>query len=111
MALQPIDLSTVYSQMDKVAKYNASQTQTAQIAHQMGQERLTQVELQKSQSVNEAAKNKADSAKIKDGDGGQQAYGGSSGKKQRQEEDQSSEEKKTVQITDPRLGQHIDITR
>ncbi len=110
MALQPIDLSTVYSQMDKVAKYNASQAQNTQIVSELSQERFSQENLQKAHTVSEAAKNEADSPKIKnDAHGSSQnaPYGNSRRKSQKEEENS----KKVVQITDPRLGQHIDITR
>ena len=111
MAIQPIDLSTMYSQMDKVAKYNASQTQNAQIASQISNDMKAQAELQKSQAVQEAAKNQPDSGKIQEGEGGgSSAYSGG-GKRKKPQEEENPPAKKLIKLSDPDLGHIIDITR
>ena len=109
MGLQPIDLSTIYSQMDKVAKYAASQNQVSQLASQQRQEKASFDQLEKSKTVQEAKEQSSTSGIKKDG-----SQGGSSGaaagrqdKKNTQDEDEL--ESAPGEFTDPRLGQHIDI--
>ena len=111
MAIRPIDLSTVYSQMDKVAKYSASQDQNAQLANSVNSSRLAQTETEKARQVQQTAANKVESEKVKPD--GKQAQQRESEKKQHKEntEEEEEEEKKQKEIKDPLLGQHIDITR
>lgn len=111
MAIQPIDLSTMYSQIDKVAQLNASQTHAAHIANKEGIEKATQESLQKSKMVQET-QNDATSTKIGQDGGGASASGGGSKKsaKKNGEDNDEGEVKKQWEISDPRLGRHIDIT-
>ena len=62
MAIHPIDLSTVYSQMDKVAKYSASQNQQAQAASQVSNTQAANEQFQKTQGVQQAAQQDTDTA-------------------------------------------------
>ncbi len=110
MSIHPIDLSTVYSQMDKVAKYNASQNQALQAFNQNFIEKSAQAQLEKSKTVQEAAQNESSSTKIKkDGSG---AGGGASGQGSRKKDGEGESESQSSsgpEFTDPRLGLHIDI--
>ena len=108
MGLQPIDLSTIYTQMDKVAKYAASQNQVSQLAAQQRQEKLSSEELQKSKTVKET-KEKSSAAGIKkDGSGNNSSYAFSKGEKNK-DDSQEDESYTQMEFTDPKLGQHIDI--
>jgi len=108
MAIHPIDLSTVYSQMDKVAKYSASQNQNTELAGMVNMNKAVQDDMKKAQSVQETAKNsEADSAKIKDENSSDSE--GSSPKK-KNNESQEEEKPRMVEIQDPGLGNIIDIT-
>jgi hypothetical protein len=108
MAIQPIDLSTMYSQMDKVAKYNASQDQNAQLANSVSIGKTVQTNLEKAQQVKQAATNELEAMNV-NADGKQSEQNTGSKKKKKEEEVQP--EKKQQEIKDPLLGQHIDITR
>lgn len=115
VALQPIDLSTIYSQMDKVGQFNASQTQGAAMANRSRLEKTAQEDTQKANTVQQASKDK-DSNKIKadvsqGGGAGQTLLGEDQNKKG--QPSQSEEElpvRKIYEFKDPNAGQHIDIT-
>ncbi|MBP5443086.1 MAG: hypothetical protein J6W60_10140 [Treponema sp.] len=110
MAIQPIDLSTMYSQMDNVAKFSASQNQLAQVVNQVAADRVAQDTSEKAKTVQEVAKEDSEAGTIN-----KDARNGSSNE-QRQAKDrknkdsQEEEAPKQYEFTDPRLGRHIDIT-
>ncbi|MBR6296078.1 MAG: hypothetical protein IKR40_06340 [Treponema sp.] len=113
MAIQPIDLSVIYSQMDNVAKFNASQNQQAQAANQSMINKTAQDRLESSKTV-KATENSTDTNTIKN-DLRQGSSGGGAlvqGKKKKSGEDSEDENQESSQyvISDPSLGQHIDIT-
>jgi len=111
MAIQPIDLSTMYSQMDNVAKFSASQNQLAQVVNQMGADRVAQDTSQKAKTVQEVAKEDSEAGTInkdaRNGSSGEQMQGKGKRNKDGQEEETPP---KQYEFTDPRLGRHIDIT-
>ncbi len=115
MAIQPVDLSTVYSQMDKMGQLNASQTQAMQFSNRQYLDRAAEVQTEKSQSVQETAKDK-DSSTIQ----ADVSQGGGSGqdmvqaekktnRKNTEKDDSSSDKPKLYEIKDPRLGNRLDI--
>ncbi|MBQ1832359.1 MAG: hypothetical protein II114_01115 [Treponema sp.] len=113
MAIHPIDLSTVYSQIDNIAKFNASQNQMAQVANQQGINKAARDNLEKSQAVKETPKENGNAATVKqDGRQGASSQGGLLSGKKDGDGDEHEEENVPVQveISDPRLGRHIDIT-
>ena len=113
MAIHPIDLSTVYTQIDNVAKFNASQNQLAQVANQQGIDKASKDNLVKSQAVKEAPEDRPDTATVKqDGRHGASSDGGNLSEKKERNPDteEENESPKQFEISDPRLGQHIDIT-
>ena len=110
MAIQPIDLSVVYSQMDNVAKFNASQNHSVQFANQHGRDRTAAENLEKSKTVQNASQKEVDSNTVKNdleqnGSAGQGMYSGN--KKKREEE---IEVPLQEECADPMLGNFIDIT-
>ncbi|MBO5607348.1 MAG: hypothetical protein J5930_05570 [Treponema sp.] len=110
MAIQPIDLSVMYSQMDNVAKFSASQNQAAYAANQSGMEKAAQEILEKSKAVQEAAKDNPQANTVRQ-DGRQGAGSDPQGSSKRRDSEEETENPSgQVEITDPRLGQHIDIT-
>ena len=109
MAIQPIDLSVMYSQMDKVAKYNASSSQGAALASSVNMSKKIQEENEQKQQVQKLSNEDVAANKINP-----------NGKNNNQEEEKSKKEKKdqaeeqeikSIEIKDPLIGQHIDITR
>ncbi|MDR2618442.1 MAG: hypothetical protein LBC62_06190 [Treponema sp.] len=112
MAIQPIDLQTLFTQMDKVGKNQAAQREGLQI-----QQALQQIESQRKaeeqvRSVNEAQDMGEEAEKLKD-KGPRRHYEGREKSGERSaEDDADSEEEKTDPglIRDPRLGRNIDIS-
>lgn len=110
MALQPIDLQTMYSQMANVAQRVASEGQGAALSQSIQAQTLANQNLQQSQTVQKAAANETQTGKIKaDANGSNGAEQGE--KKKKEDKQEVPEEKKAYEITDPALGVHINITR
>ena len=108
MAIQPIDLQALFTQLDKVAK-----NQTFLRDGQQIQESLQQLQVQRKleenvQSVNETQDMGEGAEKIRDdGRGGANTK---QGKGQNEEEPPAAEEEKPDYIRDPALGRNIDIS-
>lgn len=108
MALQPIDLQTMYSQMANVAQRVSGETQGAALAQSMQQQGIINQNLRQSQTVQRAAENKAETGKIKqDGSGNSETPG--QGKKKQTQTDEQESEKKEYEIRDPLLGQRVNL--
>ena len=109
MAIAPIDLQAIFSQVDKVGKTQAAQKDGAAL-HQA----LQGVQIQRKteeliQQVNETQDTGEGSEKINDRTAKQK----NDSKKERKEGDKSDEneeEKKTEFIRDPSLGNKIDVS-
>ena len=112
MAIQPIDLQTLFSQMDKVAKLQAAQREGLALHQTIQGEQIQRKTEAHIQSVNEAQNTGDDGTdKIKD-------RPSSRGEKESDEEDKEETLEETSEqdddrnpiISDPRLGNNIDIT-
>ncbi len=111
MAIQPIDLSTMYSQMDNVAKFTASQNQLAQVGNQIGADRLAQDASEKAKTVQEVAKEDSEAGTInKDARNGTSGGQGQTKEKKNKSDQEDAEKPKQYEFSDPLLGRHIDIT-
>ena len=106
MAIQPIDLQTLYTQMDKVSKNVVHQQQQAQLQGAMQLDGLVKKDIQKSTTVEQMEKQESMSS-VKDGHNSNDEKNNSS-KKQKSEEVQ--EEIVLEVIRDPALGKTIDIS-
>ena len=111
MAIQPIDLQTLFTQMDKVGKTQAVLREGQQI-----QESLHQIHSQKKleenvQSVNEAQDMGEEAEKVKDEKkrSSYENHGGAN-EEQEEEDDSNKEHEKSGLIRDPALGRNIDIS-
>ena len=110
MGIQPIDLSVVYSQMDNVSKFNASQNQLVQAANQQGRDKVASENLEKSKTVQNAARDEAQSGNVKNSLEGGSSFGYAGGKRKKREgEDDDEETDAPDEISEPELGQLIDI--
>lgn len=117
MAIQPIDLSTVYSQMDKMGQFNASQVQNAHMASRAHLEKAAQQDSEKAKTVQESSKNKESNsikADVNQGGGAGQTLLEGDSEPSKEKDDTPAEEipqpaKKLYEIRDPNLGQHIDL--
>jgi len=111
MAIQPIDLQALFSQLGNVGK-----TQAAIREGQQMQASLQQAQAQKKleeevRSVNEAQEMSKDAGTIKEQTGSSsQANQGGAGKKQQKEAPPPDDEKNSALIRNPALGRNIDIS-
>ena len=111
MAIQPIDLQALFTQLDKVGKSQAMQKEGHQI-----QEALQQVQSQRKleqnvQSVNEAQNMGEEAETIKDENRrGTHTYQGRTTGKQDEEDDPAPVDEKRDLIRDPALGRNLDIS-
>ena len=113
MSLQPVDMSTIYTQMDKVGKYNASQDSNLKLAQNMQEISKSQENTQQAKSIGKIDQNQSETAKLREDGNNSTGYDSNSGqtKQQNQQQDDEQNQKRVNVITDPLLGKHIDITR
>ena len=115
MGIQPIDLSTIYSQMDKMGQFKASEVQSANMAMREHLERTAQQQTQNAQIVTETKGNE-NSAKIKAdvSQGGGAGQGLLQGERRQGKEAQKTPAdeatRSSYEIKDPKLGRRIDVT-
>ena len=108
MAIQPIDLSTVYSQMDNVSKMNGAQLQAAQQVSREHVEKLQKDEFQAKGDVHSIESRKNEDNRIKNeskGNSGEEET--ESKKKSDGEEDQPKPS--VSEVKDPRVGRFVDL--
>jgi len=106
MAIAPIDLQTLFTQLDKVGRAQAAQKE-GQALHQA----IQGVQIQKRteehiQQINEAQNTGEGAEKV--GDRGQRQNGG--GKNEKNKKDAQEEESQVSILRDPSLGNTIDIS-
>jgi len=110
MAIAPIDLQAIFSQVDKVGKSQAAQRE-GQTLHQA----IVGVQLQRKteehiQQVNEAQNTGEGAEKVKDRDAERKQKRNSGGRGDESNEDENTEEKQFSVLHDPYLGRKIDIS-
>lgn len=113
MSLQPVDMSTIYTQMDKVGKYNASQDSNLKLAQNIQEISKIQENTQQAKAIGKIDQNQSETAKLREDGNNSTGYDSNSGqtKQQNQQQDDEQNQKRVNVITDPLLGKHIDITR
>ena len=108
MAIQPIDLQTLFTQVDKVARQQSAQREGHAIQQALQGVQLQRRTEEQIQAVNETQNTGEDGAeKVKDR--GAQAHEGGDGKKKELEEE-GQEEAQLEVFRDPLLGRNIDIS-
>ena len=110
MAIQPIDLQALFSQLDKVGKNQAVIREGHQIQEGLQQAHIQRKIEENVQSVNETQDMGEEAGKIKDDKGrGTYAGQGGAGRGNEEEEEQQENEEQGL-IRDPALGRNIDIS-
>ncbi len=107
MAIQPIDLQTMYSSLEKVSKMTGQKQQGIQLQSAIQQDELTKRIHEQSTTVEKAEMDDDGIAHVKDrksNDNENQSF------EEREEHKEELNEEKIEIITDPSLGQHIDIS-
>jgi hypothetical protein len=108
MAIQPIDLQTLFTQLDKVGKEQAANKDGAALQQALHGAQTQRKNEERIQSVNEAQDMGFGLKGVQDRSANKH-QGDSSGK--REETEQSEREKDGVEIIrDPALGKHIDVS-
>ncbi|MDR1655065.1 MAG: hypothetical protein LBR96_03625 [Treponema sp.] len=113
MAIQPIDLQTLFTQVDKVGKAQIAQKEGLAVQQAIQAVQTQQKNEANVQSVNAAPELGDGAEKVdneKRGRGQGLAEGGGSGAGQDGEESGEEEEKKKPVNWDPALGRRIDIS-
>jgi len=108
MAIQPIDLQTLFTQLDKVGKAQSAQREglaVQQAIHGVQLQRKTEEQIQE---VNEAQDTGEGAEKIND-HGQRNDSGGKKEKGKGGNENEENEERDKI-IRDPALGRNIDIS-
>ena len=114
MAIQPIDLQTLFTQVDKVGKNQAVAKEGQQIQEAL-QQAHTQRKLEENvRAVNETQDMGEEAETIKDqnGRGAHANQGGAKGQQEQVSDEAEAEDdrKKPELIRDPALGRNIDIS-
>ena len=114
MAIQPIDLQALFTQLDKVGKNQAALREGLQI-HESLQQIQTQRRLEENvQSVNQAQNMGEEAETIRDeqrkGTHSSKGDAGEAFENQAEEGDPSAKKEKPDLIRDPALGRNIDIS-
>ena len=109
MAMQPIDLQAIFSQVDKVGKSQASLREGLQIQEALQQQQSQKKLEENVQSVNQAQEMGQEAEKIKD-DGKRNPTPGGNKRNPEEEDESEAEEGKPELIRDPALGRNIDIS-
>ena len=109
MAIQPIDLQAIFSQMDKVGKNQAAQREGQQI-----QEALQQIQAQKKteqdvHSVNQSQDLGKEAGTVKD-ENKRGTYENHGRENEKNTEDENADNSNNDLIRDPALGRNIDIS-
>ncbi|GAB6391454.1 MAG: hypothetical protein MdMp014T_0827 [Treponematales bacterium] len=108
MAVQPIDLQTLFTQVDKVGKDQSAQREGAQIQASL-QEIETQRKIEEQvRSVNEA-RDAGDGAESVHNNGGNNSPG-EGGSPNGKEKTEQEEQQERYTIRDPALGKNIDFS-
>ena len=110
MAIQPIDLQTLFTQVDKVARQQSAQREGLAVQQAIQGAQLQRKTEEQIQAINETQNTGEDGAeKVKDrGERGQEGGGGK--KQEREQESSGQEETQAHVFSDPFLGRNIDIS-
>lgn len=112
MAIQPIDLQTMYSQMANVAQNVARAQEGPQLTEAMQQQNVVQKNKEQAEKVQRTSADGAKSAPVRDEGQSGTSAGPSGGKQRRQQNDGEQDDKSAdTGIREAYLGQHINITR
>ena len=111
MAIQPIDLQVLYTQLENVSKNVVAQQQGVQLSNSIQQEERGRQLAKKSTTVQKSPEDGDEVAIIKDHQDTKNAPSSSDDRKEKDDRNSPSEQKPDVEyVSDPELGRHIDIS-
>ncbi len=109
MAIAPIDLQTLYSQLENVSKNVAFQTQGMQLKDDMQQTELARQEFLKKRAVTKAREEEEQADTVQERKKGNEQQSQQSAQKRVPQKEEEKEPVKEIQIHDFTLGRIIDI--
>ncbi len=110
MAIQPIDLQTLFTQMDKVGKDQSNQKEGLQIRQGVYTIHQQEKQEQRIHSVNQAQDTGQGAERIKDRNRKNNSGEEESSKKEKKNPEDENEEEKINFVKDPALGQNVDVS-
>lgn len=109
MGVSPLDLQTMYANMNNVARTVSHQQQGAVLAQQLQESKIIQQNAEKAAQVRKTADNEAKSTGINDEGHQNSSFGG--GRKKQGGNSEPEEQKHEAEIRETYLGIHINIER
>lgn len=110
MGVSPIDLQTMFSQLEKISKTQVQQTQAAQLQSNLVQEEIARKETAKKTTVEEASPlPEGQSGVVKRRNESNQSKNNGKDKEKENEDTNEENKEEPVFFKDPSLGQKIDI--
>ena len=119
MAIQPIDLQTIYTQLDKVSKDVSFQQQGVILKNSIVQENEVQKQLNQKEAVKKTQMDEDAQIKLRDDDRRKKQQNGSDEKNEDAEKEAETEKAQSNNpylnihfdvIKDPNLGNNLDVT-
>ena len=110
MGVSPLDLQTMYANMNNVARTVSHQQQGAVLAQQLQESKIIQQNAEKASAVRKAADNEAKSTGINDEGHQNSSYSGQGGQKKKKDSASFAANHES-EIRETYLGIHIDIER
>ncbi len=108
MAIQPIDLQTIYTQLDKVSKDVSFQQQGVILKNSIVQENEVQKQLNQKEAVKKTQMDEDAEIKLRDEDR-RQKHQNKSDKKSA--DDENKDEEKNTQVNNPYMNMHFDVIK
>jgi len=109
MAIAPIDLQTLYTQLDKIGKTQGSQAHNMQVQSVLQDAEKAKQQLEEHKKISSTTMpDENDTQKIKDRQHNQDDENKNSGH-EKESQEEKLEKKQKVPFQDPDLGQHIDV--
>lgn len=112
MGIAPLDLQTLYSQLDKIGKTQGSQAQILQVQNALQDVEKSKQQLEEKKKISSASMTEEDDTqKVKDRQHQQQNTNQQNKAKESEDLEKTETEEKTQKVVfqDPNLGQHIDV--
>ena len=108
MAISPLDLQTLFTQVDKVGRQETAQREGAALLQSIQHARIQQQIDEKIRTVNEAQNTGDGSEAIDDKNGGRAGQEGRQGESLEEPEEKNKESEGIIR--DPDLGRNIDVS-
>ncbi len=110
MAIAPIDIQTLYSQLENVSKSVVHQQQGIQLSNAIQQDTNAKQLAEKNNTVQQINKEKEDGISVKERKSSKNGQDSSKKKGSEKEKKEDIEQSQPYRFQDPNLGKYIDIS-